>query len=71
MPNKNTIIDGIVKKYDLALIKKLEYGPYLLRVLEPSKTLEVANRINESEEAVWSSPDLLAKYVSFNDPLYS
>ncbi|WP_159477936.1 hypothetical protein [Dyadobacter sp. 3J3] len=70
-PNGSTRIDEIVKKYGLTLIKKLEYGPYLMKVPEPSKTLEIANKIHESELVEWASPDLLTKTITFNDPLYT
>lgn len=70
MPNERTDIDAIIKRYELTLVRKLEYGPFLLRVSDPSHTLEIANRIHETETVDWSSPDLLAKAVKFNDPLY-
>lgn len=71
MPNSETRIEDIVSKYGLTLIKKLDYGPYLLKVAEPSKTLEVANAIHETEKVAWASPDLLAPYRTLNDPLYN
>lgn len=60
-----------MKKYNLTLVRKLDYGPYLVKVAEPSKTLDVANTIHESEDVEWASPDLLSKTQSFNDPLYT
>lgn len=71
MPNGQTRIEDIVNKYGLTLIKKLEYGPYLLKVADVSKTLEVANEIHETEKVEWASPDLLAPYTTLNDPLYN
>lgn len=70
-PNERTRIDDIAKKYALTLIKKLDYGPYLLKVSEPSQTLSVANKIHENEDVDWSSPDLYTKTIALNDPIYN
>lgn len=62
MPDKDTDIEAICKKYDLILKSKLSYGVYYLEVKDAINTLKTANKIHENESVQWCVPEFHALY---------
>lgn len=63
---------SFMARHGLVLIEKLPYGAYLFRVSDRTQTVQVANRIKETERVVWSNPNFV-QIIEFMqaDPLYN
>jgi serine protease len=65
-------IRSFSSRHGIVLVDKLPYGAYLFKVLDRTKTVQVANRIKETEHVIWSNPNFV-QVVKFlqADPLYN
>ena len=70
MPKSNDEISLVLSRYSVDLIKKLNYGAYLVRCRIPERTLTIANLIHESEFVKWAAPDFFANIKVTTDPLF-
>jgi len=57
-------------KLGLEHIAETSYGAHLFSVPERTRTVAIANFIQENEQVVWSNPNFVNLISLFNDPLY-
>ncbi|EPA00267.1 putative calcium dependent protease [Indibacter alkaliphilus LW1] len=63
-------LHGFADRFGLIYLRETSYGAQIFRLRDISKTVAIANHIQENEEVIWSNPNFVHLISLHNDPLY-